>query len=122
VVYGPGIHAASGLGELAPGLYAQASVAYPDCVGGFTAALAAIAAVVGRELRGSTHHLEAPLASAVQPLLRHPCSGTVAARDPELGSGLLETASRLGLTELVDVGGELLHHPDHPFVLTGVET
>lgn len=69
VAYGTGVHAVSGLGDMGGGRFAPGAVSYADPIGGLTLALAALAAMVGRERDTSPAAVETSLAASVQPLL-----------------------------------------------------
>lgn len=78
VAYGTGVHAVSGLGDTggpgdagdtSEGRYRPGPVSYPDPLGGFTAALAGLAAVVGRERGDSPGTMRTSLHAAIAPLV-----------------------------------------------------
>jgi len=88
VAYGTGAHALSGLGDTGSGV-SEPAVTYPDPICGLTAAVAALAGLVGRSLGRPPARLEVSLLSASLPLLnRVRDSGRVARRDPDLGRSL----------------------------------
>lgn len=69
IAYGPGVHAAMGLGDCGPGrAFEPAPVAYPDALAGL-AAFAAAAVLLTRS-PGSPANTEVSLAAAVAPLAR----------------------------------------------------
>lgn len=127
VAYGTGVHARSGLGELASGdaaggvPFAAAAVSYPDPIAGLTACLAILAALAGRRRGAPTAGVEVSLAAALgplagartgppgdDPLLADPCG---------LGARLLAAAGRSRLLEERPVCGRPRLHP-RPFLLS----
>ena len=118
VAYGTGIHAVSGLGELAGGGFAAPCVAYPDPVAGFTGALAAVAAVVAAERGRRFISAEVSLFAATAPLLAFPpatapwspCDGA------NVGRWLLDLGLETGEFVEHTVTGLSLRHPRGPFV------
>ena len=118
VAYGTGVHAVSGLGALpagSPAGYAAPAVTYPDPLAGLTAAVAALAGLVGRRRGWSPVHLEVALQSAVLPLLaRGRPTARLAERDPDVGPALLRAAGP-DATHPLDVAGRCLAHPVGPF-------
>lgn len=81
VSYGAGIHAASGLAELAPGRFGAACVSYPDPLAGLALFVAMIAQVLARLRAGAPSTVEVSLWDAVRPLLDLPQPGDLGA-DP----------------------------------------
>lgn len=78
IAYGPGVHAAMGLGDCGPGrAFEPAPVAYPDALAGL-AAFAAAAVLLTRS-PGSPANTEVSLAAAVAPLTRQAATDTTAA-------------------------------------------
>lgn len=78
IAYGPGVHAAMGLGDCGPGrAFEPAPVAYPDALAGL-AAFAAAAVLLTRG-PGSPADTEVSLAAAVAPLTRQAATATTAA-------------------------------------------
>ena len=120
VAYGTGIHAVSGLGTMPDGSYASPAVTYPDPLAGLTAAVAALAGLVGRDRGWAPAHLEVALQSAVMPLLHlgRP-SPRLADRDAGIGPKLLEAAGADAMAGL-EVAGRVLPHPVGPFRAKGI--
>jgi hypothetical protein len=75
VAYGTGVHAASGLGDLGAGHFAPGAISYADPVAGLTLALAALAAMIGRERGIPVGAIDTSLAAAIQPLLSMGAAG-----------------------------------------------
>lgn len=112
VAYGTGIHALSGLGDLGDGRFAAPAVSYPDPVAGFTAALAVVAALAGRERGVPIARVECPLFGAAQPLLRWASRPSpVGSSEDGIGARLLHAGDPLGLFERRSVCGGALAHP-----------
>jgi crotonobetainyl-CoA:carnitine CoA-transferase CaiB-like acyl-CoA transferase len=122
VAYGTGVHALSGLGDVGGGRYAAPAVSYPDPVAGFTAALAATAAVTARRRGFPVGWVECPLADSVQPLVSlgpevrraGPPGGDdepLTGRAEGIGARLLGLADVAGLTERRSVCSRPLPHP-----------
>jgi crotonobetainyl-CoA:carnitine CoA-transferase CaiB-like acyl-CoA transferase len=122
VAYGSGIHAWSGLGDCGDETYAPPLVSYPDPIGGLTGALAAVAAIVGRDRGFAAERMEVPLASATQPLLA--CTALMepagARRSP--GAALLSAGLAAGAFDMRDVAGSALAHPLSLFADPGAGT
>jgi hypothetical protein len=76
VAYGPGVHAAAGLGDLGAsaavgeGRFAPPGISYPDPLGGFMLCAAIVAQIVGRARFGRVVATEVSLWDAVAPLWR----------------------------------------------------
>lgn len=115
VAYGTGVHACSGLGEARDGTFSAPGVSYPDPIAGFTAALAVMAAAVGRDRGLGPVRAEASLDAALQPLVAGGGAGVEGPGDPEVGAWLLEQGTALGLMEPRPVAGLSLLHPKGPF-------
>lgn len=115
VAYGTGVHAVSGLGQTADGSYFAPAVAYPDPVAGFTAAFAAVAAIVGLDRGDPPSRVEVPLLSAVQPML------ALAGERMRAGAGGGANPARSAMAEATlvpfEVAGRRLPHPYGPFLL-----
>ena len=93
VALGPGVHAASGLGDLGGGIVAAPVVAYPDPLAGLTAFVNCLAILLAQRLGRSTEHRDVSLLGCTAPLAAAaPPSTVVAARDETLGAGLLGDA------------------------------
>ena len=88
---GPGVHAASGLGDLGHGCVTTAVVAYPDPLAG----LAAFATAAAMLRAGVPEHREVALFEPVSELAADsPPSPTVAERDPDLGHRFVDDLDR----------------------------
>ena len=112
VAYGTGIHAVSGLGDVGDGRFTAPAVSYPDPVGGFTAALAAAAAVIARERGAPLGRVECSLLGAVQPLLEWDADETLLPPvADDAGAELLSAGRSAGLLEDRAVCGRALPHP-----------
>jgi hypothetical protein len=107
VAYGTGVHAVSGRGDVGDGSYAAPAVSYPDPVGGFTAALAAMGAVVARRKGFAWAAISTSLQAAVEAIR----PARMAPHDPGTGGRLLSLGRELGLFEDREVGGHRLPHP-----------
>jgi crotonobetainyl-CoA:carnitine CoA-transferase CaiB-like acyl-CoA transferase len=138
VSYGTGVHALLGLGdrqgrrnassdheteteeaELSGPFYAP-SVTYPDPVSGFTAALAIVAAVLGRDRGRAVGRVEIPLFNAIQPLLAFPGGDPAAAGEVDLdsvGGVLFDAGMAAGAFTSLPVAGMQLMHPRIPFLM-----
>lgn len=116
VAYGAGVHAVAGLGDLGGGTVASPAVSYPDPVGGFTAAVAILAALSARRRGLAVGRVECPLLGSVQPLLSCPPDPDLIGADPSgVGPGLLAAGRALGLFEERPVCRRLLPHPQGLF-------
>ncbi|HMC40627.1 MAG TPA: CoA transferase, partial [Acidimicrobiales bacterium] len=112
VAYGTGVHAVAGLGDLGDGTFAAPAVAYPDPVGGFTAALAAVAAVAAGRVERAPAMISTSLEAAVAMLPDRPArDGSLGADPAGVGRRLLDRARSLGLMEDRPVCGRPLPHP-----------
>ena len=111
VAYGTGVHAVAGLGDLGDGSFAAPSVSYPDPVGGFTAAVAAVSAVAavgGRHPRGRGW---ASVSTSLQAAVEAIGPARLTPHADGIGAQLLALGRELGLFEDRAVGGRLLPHP-----------
>lgn len=111
VAYGTGVHAVSGRGDVGDGSFASPAVSYPDAVGGFTAALAAVAAVSGRRQGSGWAAISTSLQAAVEAIR----PARLAPHEPGTGARLLSHGRELGLFEDREVCGRLLPHPSGIF-------
>lgn len=66
--YGPGIHAAAGLGDVPAAGFVAPAISYPDPLGGFLLCAAVVAQLVARERLGRVASAEVSLWDAVDPL------------------------------------------------------
>ena len=88
---GPGVHAASGLGDLGDGRVTTAVVAYPDALAG----LAAFATAVAMRHAAMPRHEEVTLfGPTAQLAVTSPACGLVAERERELGERLVGDLGR----------------------------
>jgi hypothetical protein len=111
VAYGTGVHAVTGRGDVGDGSFAAPAVSYPDAVGGFTAALAAVAAVAARRRGPGWAAVSTSLQAAVEAIR----PARPAPDDGGSGARLLSVGRELGLFEDRLVGGHLLPHPSGIF-------
>lgn len=107
VAYGTGVHAVTGRGDVGDGSYAAPAVSYPDPVGGFTAALAAMATVVARRQGLAWASVTTSLQASVEAIR----PARLAPHDLGMGGRLLSIGRELGLMEDRPVGGRMLPHP-----------
>jgi crotonobetainyl-CoA:carnitine CoA-transferase CaiB-like acyl-CoA transferase len=115
VAYGTSIHAVLGLGERDDGSFAAPSVSYPDALAGFTAALAVVAALVGRDRGTPVSALEVSLWSASQPLQCLGRLGPGAGENDQAGQILFSAGMGEGAFVPRSVAGFKLMHPRSPF-------
>ena len=111
VAYGTGIHAVTGRGDVGDGSFAAPAVTYPDPVGGFTAALAGVAAVMARRRGSGWAAVSTSLQAAVEAIR----PARLVPHDGGVGARLLSIGQDFGRFEDRPVGGRLLPHPNGIF-------
>jgi crotonobetainyl-CoA:carnitine CoA-transferase CaiB-like acyl-CoA transferase len=118
VAMGPGVHAATGLGDLGDGRVGVPVVAYPDPLTGLAVFATAVAALVAARRGRPPGHQEVTLFGCTAGLAASsPAGGLVAQRDRDLGRRFLEDArmTRIGAWETVDDGAGRHRYPAPPF-------
>lgn len=116
VALGPGVHAATGLGDLGGGRVAAPVVAYPDPLAGLTAFAVATALAAGARRGVPTEHAEVTLFDVTAPLARiAPPDPILRSRDPELGRRMLDDPALAAVWELVCDGAGRHRYPRQPF-------